>query len=256
MGTHIRITPQFRDAQTGKIVGVAKLDGTVDDIFALQDRIVTNLMDVLDIELSTGEHEKIGRNETSTLEAYEWYARGRQLFTRFNEDSFREAAECYERAVSIDPEYALAHSGLGSIVIFRYIGRGDPRDLDEGIERLKRAAELDAELGEAHQWLTYAYTRKKMYDEAKRAGRRAIELEPDNAFAHYFLSAALHIPGPVSGSRYVAAVPMYQRTIDLDPTHQPAHAGWANRRSVPGASTEPSSNSRKVAKWRRRTAQK
>ena len=229
-GGTIRITPRFVDTHTNEVVSVAKIDGTMDELFALQDQIVTSLMGVLEVELTTSEIERIERPETGQLKAYEHYAKGRQLFTLFGPKEFARARQYFEKAIEIDPEYALAYSGLGSILIFGYIVTTRTEDLEAGVAHLQQAIGLDQHLGEAYTWLTYAYIRQDRYPEAERMGERAIELEPDSSTAHYFLAVARLVDALVRyrWTRLVDAVAALKRAIELDADHQPAHMvlGW------------------------------
>jgi serine/threonine-protein kinase len=113
-GARIRLTPHFGDTETGEIVSAEKIDGDMEEIFALQDYIVTKLADVLRIKLTSEEVEQIERPQTSKLTAYELYAKGQQSFQLFGKESAKIATEHFQGAVEIDPNYALAGAGLGT----------------------------------------------------------------------------------------------------------------------------------------------
>lgn len=95
-------------------------------------------------------------------------------------------------AVQRDPEYALAHSGLGYAYAFGFIGSSNPSDLASALEHLERATALDAGLGEAFAWKSYALSRSAHFAEAMSAGEQAVALEPDSPYSHYFLALALY----------------------------------------------------------------
>lgn len=229
LGSRIRITPQLHDVATDTAIGASKLDGSLDEVFALQDRIVAEVLEALQIAPTAAEAEEIARPETSELQAYQCYASGRQCFNRFGEKAFAEAAGHFQRAIEIDSDYALAHAGLGSIHVFRYIATTDPGDLAIGVERLSRAVELDPGRAEPHQWLAYAYTRAGRLDEAETAALRATALEPGNAMAHYFLAVARCVLGEQrrDWSRFVGAAESYRRSIEAEPAYLMAYAGLA-----------------------------
>src|SRR5262249_54045730 len=153
----IRITAHFTDVSKSELLGSVKLDGTMEDIFSLQDRIVTGLLETLRIDISSSDIQKIQKPQTVQLQAYECYAKGRKLFNLFGKSSFEEAQNLFEKAIELDPNYALAYSGLGCIYIFKFISHTDPRDLDIGISHMQRAQKLDPDLTEPHHWLAYAY---------------------------------------------------------------------------------------------------
>ncbi|PYO14936.1 MAG: hypothetical protein DMD31_07350 [Gemmatimonadetes bacterium] len=226
-GSVIRITPQFAETETEELISAAKIDGPIQDIFALQDRIVTGLMGILNVKLSSHDLERIGKPQTAQLQAYEYYAKGRQLFTLFGTTSLEQAAEYFEHAIAIDPAYALAYSGLGSTFGFRYIARTRKEDLSLAITHLERALELDPDLFEPYGWLAYAYTRAYRFDEGQQAADRAVALEPESTFSHYFAGLNRVVRGAVEHrwELYPEAAPMLVRAIAVEPNFQPAYIG-------------------------------
>ena len=226
-GALIRITPQFAETETEELISAAKLDGPIQEIFTLQDRIVTGLMDILNVKLSSNDLERIGRPQTAELQAYEYYAKGRQLFTLFGKTSLEQAAEYFQHAIEIDPAYALAYSGLGSTCAFRYIARTQKEDLSLAITHLERALELDPDLFEPYGWLAYAYTRAYRFEEGQHAADRAVALEPESTFSHYFAGLSRTVRGAVEHcwERYPEAAPMLVRAIAVEPNFQPAYIG-------------------------------
>jgi serine/threonine-protein kinase len=226
-GNRIRITPQFHDTGAGTILGATKLDGNLDDVFVLQDRIVAELLRTIDVAPTAGEVDEIERPETAEIEAYRSYASGRQCFNRFGDKAFVEAVGHFERAIAVDPGYALAHAGLGSIHVFRFIATTDPADLTAGITRLARAVELDPDRAEPHQWLAYAYTRANRLEEAVAAGVRATTLEPENALAHYFLAVARCVLADQRRDydQLLAAAENFRASIAAEPAYLMSHSG-------------------------------
>jgi len=229
MGSAIRITAHFTEVSTGKMAGSAKVDGRMEDIFSLQDRIIISLMETLNLDLPGHEIEKISKPETVEIQAYEYYARGRQIMNQMGMAGLREARELYEKAIRKDRNYALAYSGLGSLDMMRFISQTDAKDLLEGIARLKEAIKLDASLADPHLWLTYGYTRKRDFEEAVESGTRAIELEPDNYLSHYFLGTALMIDAATSyrPALFREAVRSLKNCTDLQPLYVPARMSLA-----------------------------
>ena len=187
----IRITPRLGDVTSGTIAASHKLDGALSEIFVLQDRIVAQVLESLEISLTASAREEIAKPATRSLSAYELFARARQLQNRFTPTAMIESIALLEAATASDAEFALAHSGLGYAYAFGFIGSSDPADLVKALMHLDRATALDAGLGEAYAWKTYALARSGRTDEAVRAGERAVALEPDFSRAHYFLALAL-----------------------------------------------------------------
>ncbi|MEO8619987.1 MAG: protein kinase [bacterium] len=190
-GERVRLTAHFGDIVSHETVSAEKIDGALDDVFALQDRIVTSLANVLEIRLTNSELEKIARPETTALTAYEHYAKGKRAFQQFGKESMRQAGEHFGAAVQIDPGYALAWAGLGSLLMPKYIAFGRQEDLDHGVAALQRAMTLDPSLGEPYPFLAYMYLRQRRYDDAVKTARTAIEHDPGGPMAWFILGTIL-----------------------------------------------------------------
>jgi len=190
-GARIRLTPHFGDIETGEIVSAEKIDGDMEDIFALQDYIVTRLAEVLRIKLTSEEVEQIERPQTSKLTAYELYAKGQQAFQLFGKESAKVATEHFRKAVEIDSNYALAWAGLGGLLMPKYIASGSAHDLDEGVGALQRAMTLDPSMGEPYVYLAYMYGRQHRHDESIAAARTAVDRDPGSHLSWYLLGMAL-----------------------------------------------------------------
>lgn len=229
-GNAIRLTAHFTEIASGEVVGSVKVDGTMEEIFKLQDQLILNLMEALQLKISRSEIKKIEKPEAMAVEAYEYYAKGRQLFNQFGKAGFEQAQKFYEKAIELDDKYALPYSGLGRLYIFRFIAQTDPRDLDIGISYLQKALQLDPDLDEPYPWLCYAHMRQQRFEEAIRIGRRAIKFEPDNPMAHYFLGAAYNTQAAMAykSKSYLEAIWHFKRNCELQPNYQPPHMnlGW------------------------------
>jgi serine/threonine protein kinase/Tfp pilus assembly protein PilF len=226
----IRMTAHFTDVATGNLAGSAKVDGTIDDIFRLQDEIVTRLIGTLELEVSDSELRKIERPETVEVEAYEYYVRGRQLLFQMGKEGLPKAITYFEKAIDLDPGYALAYSGLGSIYMIKYIAHTRHEDLEKGISCLQAAIKHDPDIADPHMWLTYGYARDHRFEEAVRSGQQAVHLEPENPLSHYFLGVAFMLQAAIEYKieNYRRAIRHFKINCRLQPNYQPAHmnAAW------------------------------
>ena len=230
MGNAIRITSHFAEISSGEIFGSAKVDGSMEEIFVLQDQIIAELMHTLDLDVSEAEKEKIASPETLEVEAYELYARGRQIINQMGREGMPKAQEFFEKAMKKDPDYALAFSGLGNLLTMKFIATSNQADLEAAIDYLQKAIELDPDLTDPYLWLAYGYTREQRYSDAVKAGKRAVELESDNPLAHYFLGVAYTVQAAMEYkvSKYPKALDHYRINNKLQPNYQPAYmnAAW------------------------------
>jgi len=189
-GGRLRILPRLFEVASGEETAVAKADGTWEEVFELQDRVVSSVMAALEVKVDSSAMGRIAAPETLHLEAYEQYSQGRQQLHIVGKDSLESARQHLERAIALDPDYALAYAALGATYAMRFIHRTDPADLDSAARYCERSLELDPELGEPYPWLSYAYMRQGKIEEAIRTGHRGVERQPDLVLAHYFLSAS------------------------------------------------------------------
>ncbi len=224
VGTRLRLTPQFFDVDSGESVGTVKIDGSMDEIFELQDQVVAQLAKQLNIRLTPSELAQIERPETARMQAYELYARGRQAMLDFGEGSTRVADDCFRRAIAIDPQYALAWAGLGSLLMPRLLATGSFTGLDETVTALKRALELDPALSEPYVYLAYLCAMQHKLDEAIDYARHAVEHDPGVPLAWYLLAISLYSRGVERKTLadIVLAVPAGLRARAVGPTFQPA----------------------------------
>ncbi|MFQ5927416.1 MAG: tetratricopeptide repeat protein, partial [Terriglobia bacterium] len=211
------ITPRLLEVATGETVATGKVDGNWEELFALQDRVVSNLLAALQVEADTSALERIAPPETRQLEAYEHYAQGRKKLDELGKNSLEEARQQFERAVALDSGYAMAYSGLGATHAMRFVHRTDPDDLACACGYLERALELDPELGEPYPWLCYIYVRQGKLDQAVSAGRKGVERQPDLDKAHYFLGIAYSVSAELNPDSYQRAVECLLHASALEP---------------------------------------
>jgi serine/threonine-protein kinase len=185
-GGRIRVTTTLIDPATGDSLGAGKVDGQWEELFDVQDRVAGAVLEALTIRLSTTEQERLVPAETRDLEAYEHYVYARQRMYEMQSQSLTAAIQEFERAVGLDPDYALAYSGLGTAHALQFLRTSNPQDIQRASSYLERAIELDPELGEPYPWLANIRIRKNDAEGAFEAGRRGVELQPDLAEAQYF----------------------------------------------------------------------
>jgi DNA-binding winged helix-turn-helix (wHTH) protein/tetratricopeptide (TPR) repeat protein len=181
-GDRLRITARIVDAGSGECLADAKADGPLDQVFDLQDRIVSQFTDALGAG-KPGPAERRHYRETSSLEAYQAFTEGRVRLESLDAAVVPGAIADFERAVALDPRYAAAHVGLGNARFFQYEmsrARSQPDGalLARAIDHVRRAIELERDLAEAHATLAFLLVSAGRSVEALAAARRAVALEP------------------------------------------------------------------------------
>ena len=173
LGTSIRITANFVEVATGEVERTVKVDGRIDDIFELQDKIVYELTQGLNLALQGTEVAEIEKQETRSVEAYESYARGMMNLRQATRESMDRAIGAFEDATRHDPEYAVAWAALGGAYGLKGTFMSMPEMIEKAIELERRALTIDPELSDAHMWLGASLLNQGKVDEAITEMREA-----------------------------------------------------------------------------------
>jgi DNA-binding winged helix-turn-helix (wHTH) protein/Flp pilus assembly protein TadD len=186
----IRITARLVDVPSGATLADAKVDGRLDEIFDLQDRIVRQFSAALGVEGAHERSTRMGVRETSNLDAFRAASEARVKLDSLDPAQVIAAAEGFERAVRLDPRYALAYAGLANAHFLIYEGTRarnapDTGRLTTAIGHARRAVDLDDTLAEGHATLAFLLVGAGRFAEAVAAGRRAVALEPHD-WRHLF----------------------------------------------------------------------
>ncbi len=181
-GDRLRITARVVDAASGEALAEAKADGALEQVFDLQDRIVEQFAETLGTAGSDVTASRPHR-ETSSLEAYQAFTEGRVRLESLDAALVPGAIADFERAVVLDPRYALAHVGLGNARFWQYEmsrarNQPDAALLARAIDHVQRAIELERDLAEAHATYAFLLVSAGRFSEARAAARRAVALEP------------------------------------------------------------------------------
>ncbi|HKW02931.1 MAG TPA: winged helix-turn-helix domain-containing protein, partial [Vicinamibacterales bacterium] len=119
-GDQLRITARVIDVATLGALAQAKTDGPLADVFHLQDRLVIELSAGLQIGVTASARERISARETASLDAYRALTEGRLKLETLDAAHVPAAMADFERALALDPEYALAHVGLAHAHFWRF----------------------------------------------------------------------------------------------------------------------------------------
>jgi tetratricopeptide (TPR) repeat protein len=220
----IRITARVVDLPTGEALADAKVDGPLDQIFALQDEVVQQLageLGLAEAPVADGARREGGRRgrETTSLEAHRAFSEGWLHLESLDIRETPKAVADFERAVAADSQYALAYTGLATAEFARFESTRSDNEpaqdlLQRAIEHARQAVRLDPNLAEAHATLALVLTSAWQSVEAGVAARRAVALEPSN-WRHLFRLG--HATWGVERLRAAAA------TLDLYPDFAFSH---------------------------------
>ena len=224
-GNRVRITAQLIDAASGWHLWAERYDRDLTDIFELQDEVTRRIVDALKVTLSPAEDARLADGGTKNLEAHDCYLRARDLQAgkTKNRETFDQTRKLLNRAIELDPSYALAFARLGLAYMFDFINRWS-EDPDGSLEQAKRSAsqaiEIDPNEPLGHLVAARVAMYEKDLDRAKSEARVALSLNPNFALAHYTLGSI-----EIYSGQPLAAIPLIERAMRLDPalTHQYLH---------------------------------
>lgn len=226
-GNQLRITAQLINVIDGYHIWSERYDRDTQDIFALQDEISLAIVGKLKMKLFGEDKAKVVKRHTDNLEAYNLYLLGRySWYKERTEDSIKKAIEYFKKAVEKDPKYALAYAGIAECYnSCGFWGFFAPRDsFPIAIKHAQKALEIDESLSEAHTALAMAIM---LYNwdwvNAEKEFKRAIELYPNDAYAHY-LYGTLYL---LANNRYEQAIAHAEMARDLDPLSPMVNMGLA-----------------------------
>ena len=187
-GKQVRINVQLIDAQTDEHLWAEIFDRelTAENLFAIQSEISQKIAEALNTTLSPEEQQRVSDRPTENLAAYHAFLRGRQLMARRNSEDLDQAGREFDRAVELDPEFALAWVGVAETALLRtgYSNLNIVESDKIQEEAANRALELNDQLGEAYLSLAMVHSFHERLDEAEAAFLKAIELSPNYATAY------------------------------------------------------------------------
>ena len=210
-GSRLRITAQLVETATGHSVWAERYDRQMEDVFEVQDEIARSISQALRIALSPQEEKAIASKPTENAEAYDYYLRGRNFTRQVTRPDLGFALEMFERAIALDPSFALAYAGLASACgLYHDWYQRDAHWIERGLAACERASKLDPELPEVLSARALIFEAQGKYDEAIREARRAIVRKPDCEGAYLVLGRACF-----ASDRWQEAAELAARAVEV-----------------------------------------
>ena len=191
LGDRVRITAQTIAVQEGHTVSATKIDGTMNDMFELQDRLIEDLVrQGLQRELEQSERRALGA-EAHSPEAFEAYSRAMLNLRMATTESVERAIALFEQALDLEQDYVDALIALGSALQLRGAFLNLPHVLERSRTLLERAVATAPSRAEGHVRLGQTLASIGDNTAAEAAIRRGLALEPESALAHSQLARVL-----------------------------------------------------------------
>jgi TolB-like protein len=213
-GDQVRITAQLVRTSDGYHLWSDQFPGTMDDVFALQDRIAHSVAEQLQVVLKGDQSKQLVDVGTRNADAYALYLQASLIFNRRQGARFPEGMDLLRQAIRLDPKYARAWARLASMNAIS----GNYRSVDPAVllasttEAAKHAEELDPQLGEPWAATGLAMIQLRRFKDGRAALAKALELEPGDITATVWNGITLNQYGyRAEGDK------LLDRALEMDP---------------------------------------
>ena len=211
----VRITPQLIEVANDRHLWSDRYDRAIESVFEVQSEIARQVVGQLHVRLLKPEGDALSAKPTDNPRAYEAFLRGRSLFDLNNAEQHERAIKMFERAVELDPEYAVAWASLSTALSWHYFN-GAKRTLERQTAALlaaERSVELDPALPNGHLALaSYHYYCHRDYERALEEFNLALAIRPDNLTALLGRAAILRRQG-----RWEESTSLFEKAFDASP---------------------------------------
>ncbi|MDQ6707745.1 MAG: protein kinase, partial [Acidobacteriota bacterium] len=212
-GKRVTVLINLVDTRTLTHLRSTSIEADSDDLTVLQEGIAAKTIEMLDIVLAPKEVLALQEGNTKAPGAYWSYVEGRGFLRNSDErNNLDRAAAAFQKAIELDPQYALAYAGLADAWRTRYIVSRDPEDLEQAFINSSRAVALNGSMADARVSLGLVLTHKGKYEEAESEFEQALKREPVNAEAYRGLARVYELK-----RRPEKAEATLRRAIDLRP---------------------------------------
>jgi len=220
-GQQVRVNYILVDARTRRQLRAESLTFAAMDSFAAEDAVVNGAIQMLELEILGRQRKALESHGTQVAGAYDYYLQGRGYLQNYDRvENLDSAVQVFERALAIDPGYALAYAGLGDAYWKKYRSNKEPSWIEKSRQACQQASRLDSKLSSAHSCLGTLSAGTGNYQEAAREFERAVETEPTNDDAFRGLAGAYERLGKPEEAENT-----YRRAIELRP-HYWAGYNW------------------------------
>jgi serine/threonine-protein kinase len=255
-GEQLILNLELVDAQSENVIWSEQYARRQSDLVSLQSEIARDVASKLRTRLSGAQQNQIAKNYTANTEAYQLYLKGRFYLNKRSSEGIRKASDYFKRAIAIDPNYALAYSGLSDAyqllpIYDNSITRRETmplakeaalkalllnddlaeahaslapvlsdhdKDWNAAEQHYRRAIALNPNYATAHQWYGETLFREGRFGEGEAEIRRALELDPFSLITNMVLGMCLN-----AARRYDEAIVQLQKTLELDPNFADAN---------------------------------
>ncbi len=219
-GGRARVSAQLIRVSDQTHLWAQSYDRELHDLLEIENELGTAIAQQVQANLTPQRESTLAKLRTVDPEAYDLYLRGRYYWNQRTPAGIKESIGYFQKATAKDPNFALAYAGLADAYnISNIVGPYSPKEsLPEAREAATKAIQLDASLAEAHAALGMEKAHYEFdFPGAEREFLKALELNPNSAYAHLFYSNCYLMPM----GREAEAIAENQQALTLDPLSLP-----------------------------------
>jgi TolB-like protein/Flp pilus assembly protein TadD len=228
-GDRARVTAQLTDAGTGGHVWADRYDGTLEDVFALQDNITAKVLSAIGPEITLAEMQRARGKRSESFDAWDRYLLALQPFYAMDKAGYQGATALLQEAIGLDPQFSTAYATLARCHVHAALhgwGASARKMFTKGEQSARKAIALDDQDPFAHVALGWVYIFKTEHGRAVNELNRALELSPNLSIAHGYLGSAFAFLG--RSDEALAAADRANRGSPRDPERYIWYVGIAN----------------------------
>ena len=216
----IRATLSLVDGKSGMQLWGDEIDGSFTDIFSIQSRIASWTAERMQGgELSSDERALLEAQESSSVDAYDFYLQGASIMLRGDREATEIAGQYFQEALRTDPDLAEAHIGLGTAAVDRYLrGFGDERDLFDAEASFRKALVLKPRQMRALQGLIYVHWNRWDRLASLEVGQEVASFGDSNDVESLLTQALAYTFGGIPD----LAIPLIRNALEIDPENEVA----------------------------------
>jgi len=185
------------------------------NLMTLRGEIVSDVSARLRSKVSGEQRQEMTKPPTLNSEAYDLYLKGRYAWNQRGKDNVVASLADFQQAIVADPNFALAYSGLADAYsVAPPYGVSTPKEAHPlALAAAAKALQLEPNLAEAHAAMGAALAHTRQWEAAEKEFKRSLELNPNNASAHYLYGFEMLTPM----KRFDEAAPQYRAALEIDP---------------------------------------
>jgi serine/threonine protein kinase/Tfp pilus assembly protein PilF len=223
-GNEIVSNMEIIDARSGNLLYANQYKSLLRDVASMQSDITRDITERMGLRMTSEEAQDVYKLETSDPLAYEYYKKGRLFWSKRTTADLDSAMAYFDRAIGIDPDFALAYSGKGDTYLRQRTYAGAPLHTTVRLARTaaERALALDPTIAESHATMGRLLNFESRYFDAQKELEKAIEIDPNYIPAYHWLAQNL-----ADRREYLQAAGIDMKALEIDPQNPVISYGLA-----------------------------